>query len=281
MMPPEWKARIMGWIRAAALRWEVISASGDGGAYQLDGRDEEGRTWQLPAQLYHHGYGVRGKAGARAEALTAFLLGSSAQRVILATRSRPDEPAELAEWEVDLYSRFKQRVHLREDGGLHITTDKGHAAELRADGSIVVTAADGRIFATSKGGAEVELDASDVTTAITHITGRGDTPTVIAGTAALGAAGTATISGTDNGFSLSLTTDTMTAPGAGVVATVTFAEPWKAAPNGASVTPIGADAADLQVYIDSLSDTEIKIGVAKANLDTNHIYNLSVTVIGG
>lgn len=256
-------------LRRAALRWEMISAPGDGGIYQLDGRDEEGRTWQDPAALFQH-YGHRSRLGARAQAIVGFLGGIKSQRVMVATRSPGDDPPELADWEADVYSRFKQRIHLREDGSLYITTDKGHRIELRADG---------RIFLHSKGGAEVELDASDLTTSISHITGRGGTPTVLPEQAGLGSGGQAVMSGgTDNAFQVTLTADSMTAPGGGDVCTVTFATPFKDAPF--AIAGMVSGNGDAQPYISSIASDKLTIGLQKAPLQTGGIYNVTVLVTG-
>lgn len=268
-IPARWEKKIRAWIQNAAARWEIISRAGDRGEYGLDGRDEDGETWEDDAALFQQ-YGHRSRPGPRAEGISVTGRGASSQRVLIATRSRQDEPAELADWEVDLYSRFGQRVHLREDEGLIVTTKSGSKAEFLPNGEIVLT---------SKGGAQVTLDDSTVTSNITHISGAGDPPTGTAELAGLGANGQFSgIDGTDSAFGISVITDPMTAPGGGAVARITFAKPFRGVPY--AVAGMQGGDGDAGPFISSISDTEVVIGLQKAPLTNGHTYNINVLVVG-
>lgn len=255
----------------ASSRVDIVAKSGDAGQYEIEGDDEDGETWQDPATLIQH-YGFRSKPGPRVEAITTPGRGAASQRVIIATRSVADLPAELADWEADIYARFGQRIHLQQNGRLTLLAANGTRVDLHEDG---------RIILTSKGGATVTLSATDTTTEISHIAGTGGTPTALPDPAGIGPGGTvAGVTGTDNAFDVSLIADPGVAPpGKGNVCQILFARTFSKGP-WATVSAQGGTGADLGAYISSISPVGMTLAVSKGPLDKGQTYNLSVVVVG-
>lgn len=296
-MPIEWANKIRGWIAKAAVRWEVIArSSGKAEEFAIDGRHEHEdghlETWEDDATLAQH-YGFRSRPGPRAEGFVAMARGEASQRVLIATRSRSDEPAELAEWEVDLFSRFKQRLHMDKDGRLVLTVDSGSEVLQDQHGAILLTSAegatveldrDGAILATSKGDAELALSKDDTTVGFTHPAGRGDAPSaaVVVG----GALGAAPVladgpNGTDVAFDVSVQADPMMAGAPGDVVEITFAKPLTREPQ-VFIQARNADAAAAGTvggtWWYTATTTKITIKTT-ATLTAATTYRLSVWVI--
>jgi len=105
-------------------------------------------------------YGLTSHAEPGAECLLLAVGGHRSHPVIAVIDDRRHRPRGLSQGEVQLYAKFGQRVHLRDDGAVEIAGGGGGRIEIRPSGAIDLVAAAGNFVKLRDDGA-VEIRSAN------------------------------------------------------------------------------------------------------------------------
>ena len=138
----------------------VLSRTDDGrGTQRMQVTLLDGETRDVADRIQQYGFSSHPPAGSHVVVLNAG--GQRDHPVVIGADSPEGRPTDLAAGEVMQWSVHGHRVHLREDGGVLVTTSQGHRMEMQPGGGLVIECQDATVKAT--GSVRMETPALNVT----------------------------------------------------------------------------------------------------------------------
>lgn len=156
-------AAVKDWVRqytARHIKWAVLAVSSIDGYEEIEGEEQGSENaYQLPARRFQH-YGYRSRPPVGSEMICVAPAGGESQRVSIASEKSGQGPDSQEEGEVEVYSKFGQRVTLDKDGAITIT---GKATvKIDQNGKVTIDAAAGQDVQVNGGTLRVARETDPV-----------------------------------------------------------------------------------------------------------------------